>query len=172
MRFAALILALAATLPARAEITSLGPTGFATAHAADVPVPAAAAFDAMTRKVGAWWSSDHTWSGAASNLYIEPRAGGCFCERLAEGGSNEHLRVVHFAPGRLVRMQGGLGPLQGMGLQGTMEWLIEGEGPPARIRWRYTVHGHLADGFADIAGAVDRVLSEQLERLAASLQED
>ena len=29
-----------------------------------------------------WWSSDHTWSRDAANLYLDAQASVCFCEKL------------------------------------------------------------------------------------------
>ena len=56
-------------------------------------------------------------------LEEELKAGGCLCEKIpAEGGSVEHLRIVFARPGRLLRAQGGLGPLQGEAVVGTLTW--------------------------------------------------
>ncbi len=56
--------------------------------------------------------------GSAANLSLEARAGGCWCERLADGGSVEHLRVLLVSPGRMLRMRGALGPFQGLAVDG------------------------------------------------------
>ena len=43
---------------------------------------------------------------------MELHAGGCFCERLKDGGSVQLLQVVYAAPGEGLRLRGALGPLQ------------------------------------------------------------
>ena len=71
--------------------------------------------------VGQWWSSDHTWFGDAANMTIEPKAGGCFCEK-SEGKEVMHMMVSAVFPDQEIRMLGGLGPLQMMALDGAMSW--------------------------------------------------
>ena len=51
----------------------------------------------------------------AKNLSIDARPGGCFCEKLPNGGGVEHARVVYVAPREVLRLSGALGPLQGVG---------------------------------------------------------
>lgn len=165
----ALLLAFAPV--AQAEVTAVGDSGFVVHHGVDVTAEPAAVFQTMVGEVSAWWLSDHTWSGNSANLSIERHAGGCFCEQLPDGGSVEHLRVVHIQPGHLIRLQGGLGPLQEMGLNGAMTWTVSHhpDSGGSRIEWRYTVHGFLPDGFEEISAAVDQVLGLQLASLTARL---
>ena len=68
-------------------------------------------------------AEDHTWWGRASRLSIDARAGGCFCE-IAGKRQAQHMQVVFADPGKLLRMSGGLGPLQGMGLSGVLASVI------------------------------------------------
>ncbi len=43
--------------------------------------------------------------------------GGCFCELIPDGaGEIEHMRVIYTRPGVTLRLQGGLGPLQEVGV--------------------------------------------------------
>lgn len=72
-------------------------------------------YRALTEEVHAWWDAANSYSGDAANFYLEPRALGCFCEKLPGGGSIAHMQVVYVEPGAVLRMLGGLGPLQGMG---------------------------------------------------------
>lgn len=157
---------------ARAELRDAGPGGFTTYHVADFAVPPAELYRVLVDEVSQWWDSDHSWSGDAANLYIEARPGGCFCERLPDGGWVEHLRIVYLAPGREIRLQGALGPLQQMGLQGAMVWLIEATETGSRLNWSYIVHGYQEDGFKGLAPAVDFVNGLQVSRLAARIGSD
>ena len=81
---------------------------------------AAAAYDRFVA-VDEWWVESHTWYGSRENLRIDARAGGCFCEI---SGDNQvlHMLVTYVQPGVELKMTGGLGPLQMMGLHGGMSW--------------------------------------------------
>ena len=109
----------------------------------------------------------HSYSGSGANLSLEPRAGGCFCETLPEGGSVEHLRVTMVQPNRLLRLSGALGPLGSEGLAGALTWQLEAAEGGTRLTQTYVVGGNMRFERATIAPAVDGVLREQLERLAA-----
>ena len=76
-----------------------------------------------------------------------------------------HLVVVFAEPGRLLRMAGGLGPLQGMAVAGSLTWLISQAGSATRIELTYTVGGYSPDGLADLAGPVDSVQHDLVARL-------
>lgn len=165
------LLALLMAFPlARAEVSGLGSGGFTTSHSLEVAASPADSWQALVDVAG-WWNGDHSWSGQAENLYLDARAGGCFCERLPNGGWVEHLRIVYLAPGRELRLQGALGPLMQLGVQGTMTWSVEAtEEGGSRLSFTYVVHGHLTEGFDGIAPAVDGVIGEQLGRLGARLE--
>ena len=66
--------------------------------------------------------------------------------------------------------EGALGPLQPMGLQGTMTWQFEPSASGSVVTWRYMVHGHLPGGFEALAPSVGGVIEAQLNRLGAYLQ--
>lgn len=120
---------------------------------------------AATVDVAKWWGSDHTYSGSAANLHLDARAGGCWCEKLA-GGGVEHMRVVLAWPGKLLRLSGGLGPLQAGALNGTLTFEFKSGAEGRGIGVTYLVAGHLADaGLEKVAPGVDHVLAEQLARL-------
>jgi hypothetical protein len=116
-------------------------------------------------RVSGWWDPAHTWSGSAGNLRIEPRAGGCFCEKLPNGGSVEHARVVFAQPAKLLRLDGGLGPLQEMPVKGVLTYALAPDGPGTRITMTYHVAGALALESAKLAPLVDQVMQGQLDRL-------
>jgi len=101
-----LVLSLAVAGPASAEVKSATPTGFEIVTMATISAPADRVYAALG-EVGRWWSPSHTFSRS-----MELHAGGCFCERLKDGGSVQHLQVVYAAPGQGLRLRGSLGPLQ------------------------------------------------------------
>ena len=141
------------------------PSGFLVNLDVKVNAPVAKVYDALVGEVGSWWNPEHTYSHDAKNLSIDPRPGGCFCEKLPNGGGVEHLRVVYVAPRQLLRLSGGLGPLQGSGVAGSMTWKLTGDLDQTRIQLSYSVGGFIVGGFDKIAPAVESMLNEQLNRL-------
>ena len=150
---------------ARAEVVDSEAGGFTVSSVLGVDAPADDVFRAATRQVGTWWHPDHTFSGDAGNLRIEARANGCFCEKLDNGGEVRHLTVVNVEPGRMLRMTGGLGPLQGLAVTGTLTLAFSEEDGRTQVALTYAVAGYRPGGLAEWAAAVDGVLSDQLARL-------
>ena len=157
-------LLMSAGTPARSA-SQVTPNGFLVKLEASVSAPAAKVYDALVGQVGSWWNSEHTYSHDAKNLSIDPRPGGCFCEKLPNGGGVEHLRVVYVAPREVLRLSGGLGPLQASGVAGSMTWKLTGDGDHTRVQLSYSVGGFIVGGFDKIAPAVESMLNEQLNRL-------
>jgi len=117
--------------------------------------------------VGSWWSPQHTYSGHSSNLTLTLRPGGCWCEKLDNGGFVRHLEVVLVIPERTLRLTGGLGPLQGIGATGALTFTLRSTSPTATtVIAEYSVVGYSREGLSSIAAAVDEVLGEQLQRFA------
>jgi uncharacterized protein YndB with AHSA1/START domain len=163
-----LLTALLVPAAARAEVQNLSEGGFVSRHQAEVAATPAAVYRTLTERIDEWWEGAHSWSGDAANLYFEARVGGCFCERLENGGGAEHLRVVLLWPNRQVRLEGALGPLGPMGLAGTMNWVLEETGSGGtRFTWTYVVRGHMAGDYAALADAVDAVNGTQFNNLVA-----
>lgn len=165
--------------PALAEVTASSDSGFVVERSVVVPVSAVASWRVLLQP-GTWWQNAHTWSGNAANMSIEARAGGCFCEVLprtkgaspATRGVAEHMRVIHAAPQRMLRMSGALGPLQAEAAQGTMTITltpVAGGAVGTTIRMVYVVGGYMRLKPQQIAPAVDGVLGAQLAGLAARL---
>jgi hypothetical protein len=158
----ALALLPAASTQSAPQVT---PTGFLVKLEANINAPAAKVYDVLVGQVGSWWNPEHTYSHDAKNLSIDPRPGGCFCEKLPNGGGIEHLRVVYVAPREVLRLSGGLGPLQASGLAGSMTWKLTGGAENTRVALSYCVGGFIDGGFENIASAVEGMLNEQLNRL-------
>jgi uncharacterized protein YndB with AHSA1/START domain len=150
--------------PARAELASSGPSGFLTRSTVTVKGTPAAAY-ARFLDIGSWWNPAHSYSQDGKRMTLKAEPGGCFCESLKDGGFVEHLRVVFVAPGKLLRLQGGLGPLQPMGATGTLTIQFEAAGPDTKVTLSYAVTAFLPDNQPkEIGTAVDGVLLEQLQR--------
>lgn len=165
-RFAIAVVALAlATGGGQAKVAAVGPTGFVVEHSAEVKGSAKAAYDAFV-KVGSWWGANHSFSGDSKNLSIHTKPGGCWCEKLPNGGFVKHMDVVHAAPGSMLVFSGGLGPLQFMGVAGSMTVSFANANGVTTVKLRYDVGGRDEKNFEDISKAVDGVLAEQFARYA------
>ena len=161
---------LAALAPAPAAVIDATANGFTIENTVDVPADAMTAWKALVDDVGAWWPRDHTWWGEASELTIEPRAGGCFCERNGVQQA-QHLQVTFVDPGKLLRLMGGLGPLQGMGLHGVLEFrFAPGANGGTAITLFYRAGGYTPDDLESFAAIVDQVQAQQLGGLADHLR--
>ncbi|HEY2681854.1 MAG TPA: SRPBCC domain-containing protein, partial [Candidatus Udaeobacter sp.] len=141
------------------------PNGFLVKFDVSITAPPANVYQALVGQIGSWWNSEHTYSHDAKNLSIDARPGGCFCEKLPNGGGVEHLHVVYVAPPQVVRFSGALGPLQASGIAGSMTWKVTGGPDTTRIEVSYSVGGFIQGGFEKIAPAVEAMLNEQFNRL-------
>jgi uncharacterized protein YndB with AHSA1/START domain len=154
---------------ARGEIKDATADGFTLENSVEVAADAAAAWKALVEDVGEWWPRDHTWWGESGEMTIQAEAGGCFCERHGQQQAR-HLEVVFVDPGKLLRMSGGLGPLQGMGIDGVLEFrLAPSESGGTRITLFYRAGGYTPDDLSAFAPVVDQVQALQLGGLAAHL---
>lgn len=164
-----LLLATAFALPAHAEVKDATPSGFTVENSVVIEATPARVWQAMTADIDHWWPKDHSWWGKAATLSIDARAGGCFCERAGPQQA-QHLQVVFVDPEKTLRMTGGLGPMQGMGLHGVAEWTLQAEGLSTRVSWRYRAGGYSPDDLSALAPVVDKVQAQQLDGLARWLQ--
>jgi hypothetical protein len=181
MRLPLLLLALlplAFAVSAQAEVTAVSEAGFVIRLEAETPASKDDAWRALIVP-GKWWSPQHTYSGDAANMYLDAQATGCFCEKLPRPagepadqrmGSVEHMHVVYADPPQgVLRMKGGLGPLQGESVNGTLTIVVRPTPQGSKITWEYVVGGFMRMKNEDLAPAIDKVLGEQLGRLAAHL---
>jgi len=157
---------LVAAAPASGEVISATQNGFDVRQTVTVPASPTQAF-AEFAHIGSWWSSQHSFSGNAANLTLDLQPGGCFCERLPAGGGVQHMHVSYLEPAKRVVLTGSLGPLLFLATTGVMDVQFAPGAKATQVTMEYRVSG-LFDGGADkMAPAVDRVLSEQLQRYAA-----
>lgn len=165
------ILAVGALVPAgaRAEVIDRGPQGFTLRTVVEIAAPPERVYRTLV-DVGSWWDKEHTYSGEAKNLSIDARPGGCFCERLTNGGGVEHGRVVNVMPGTLLRMSAALGPLQELGAAGSLSFQFAASARGTTLTMTYSVGGYVPGGFEKLAPLVDAVMSGQVERLKQHLE--
>jgi uncharacterized protein YndB with AHSA1/START domain len=156
--------------PLRSEVIESTAIGFVVRNTAVINAPPASVYAALTDGVGGWWDPAHTFSHDARNLSVDAKPGGCFCERLPDGGGVQHMSVLYASPGKLLRLTGAIGPLQEAALTGTMTWNLLPAGAGTTVELTYTVGGFRAGGFRDIPAVVDAVLRGQLARLKAFVE--
>jgi hypothetical protein len=152
------------------EVLDAAPGGFTIRHKTQISAGRIDVYNAAIHKVGTWWNDDHTLSGDAGNMYIEPRTQGCFCETLGETGGVVHLTVTFVNPGVILRLSGGLGPLGLMGVNGNMTWEFDDSEQGTIVTLNYAVGGYLAGGLDSVAAAVDGVLIEQMTSLKSFVE--
>lgn len=152
-----------AAAPASAETAAVSDTGFTITVQREISLPPARVFQALAH-VDRWWNAEHTWSGKAANLSLRLEAGACFCERWA-GGTVEHGRVIAAMHDRLLRLQAPLGPLQSMPVSAVLNFETREQQGHTMLRVTYAI-ADAAGGLAELAPAVDKVITEQVDRLA------
>ncbi len=153
----------AATSSARAEIKLAAPDSFVVAFTQTIAVPPAKAFAAIPN-VAQWWESAHTYTGSAANMTIEPRAGGCFCERKGDD-SVRHGTVITVWHDELFRIEGAFGPLQSMAVTGILSVELKPDGAGTSVTMTYRVNGASSSALDKLAPAVDGMLGVQFRRL-------
>lgn len=155
--------------PAAADVPIVGPNGFVSQHFIDVAVPPDQAYRTFGN-VAQWWNPEHTYSGDAKRLRMKLRAGGCFCERLAGGGTVEHMRVAYADPGKRIILNGPLGPLLYQAVVGVMDVRFAKVQRGTMISLEYRVAGFAMNNGDKLAPLVDKVLAEQVRRFDAALR--
>jgi hypothetical protein len=163
MRALILATSILVATPASAEVLSSNEHGFEIQHSVNLVVPQAEAF-ASFGEVGRWWNKEHTYSGDAARMTLQLRPGGCFCERLENGGGIEHMRLTYIQPGERIVLTGGLGPLLYEATSGVMDVKVEKIAGGSRVTMNYRAAGFAKGGAAAIAPVVDQVLGEQMKR--------
>ena len=154
-----------------AKVISSNTNGFTIQIERSVNVDAITAYEKFLN-IGSWWNPEHTYFGDSRNLSIIPAAGGCFCEIDGEK-QVLHMTVSYVEPNKEIRMLGGLGPLQMMGVYGGMSWKFENHGAnQTKIIHRYQVSGSIEGGMSKLADIVDRVQQTQINSLVAKLQDN
>jgi hypothetical protein len=169
----------AISVSANAEVKNPSDMGFVSSHSAEV---LAKPEDVWKRLIApkTWWNAAHSWSGKVEGFSIDAKAGGCFCELIQEKGADgatktrgsvEHMRVIYADPGKVLRMQGALGPLQSEAVLGTLTVAMVPleDGVGTKVSFNYSVGGYSRFPMTKMSTAVDGVLAEQFASLIKPL---
>jgi uncharacterized protein YndB with AHSA1/START domain len=170
MRFLVLglaMLTMAAVAPvARADVVSASPSAFVIHAQRTVSAPPDRVWNGLVQ-VGRWWNPEHSYSRDARSLSLDPRAGGCWCERW-RGGSVEHGRVIlvmNQEGVRTLRISAPLGPLQAMAVNAILTFTVTPDTAGAKIDMTYRVSGDPSLSLDQVGPGVNVVIMEQYERL-------
>ncbi|QLQ12729.1 MAG: hypothetical protein HZY74_04745 [Brevundimonas sp.] len=166
--FRALCLGIAAALAlaasAQAEVVERSANRFVLRYQA--PVDATAHDLRMgLQALPVWWDSAHTYSGDAANLSLDLSAGGCWCERLANGTDFDHARTVQVdEDGALFAAP--FGPLRGRTERADLavSWPLVGE--YRQLTWDFVIEG---EGIGAMADVVDGVMGAGFARFVTHM---
>jgi hypothetical protein len=154
---------------AQAEVKSAAEGRLVLENVVVVEASADKVYAALGR-IGDWWDGEHSYSGKASNMTIKLEAGACFCEAIPGGGSIKHGEVVLAWPGKFLRLEAPLGPLQDLGVATALTYTLEpaGEGR-TKVTQSYKASGLDA---ATLKGAplFDMVIGGSLKRFKSYVE--
>ena len=149
--------------PAAGEVVSSSSNGLHVRETVQIVVPTDRAYAAFAR-LPEWWNKEHTYSGDSANLNLALMPGGCFCEKLKDGGGVEHMRIAFIDPGKRVVLTGSLGPLLYQATSGVMDIQFERIAGGAKVTMDYRAAGFAEGGAEKLAPLVDSVLADQMGR--------
>lgn len=165
-----LALGLGVTLSGAAEVVTAKPDHFTLKLEAETPLSVEETW-ARLIEPSEWWLSDHTYSGDAGNLWLDPQAGGLWREDW-DDGSVWHGTILQAQPEQTLVLSAPFGPLQGLAV--TSIWTISLSPSAAggtQITFDHVTNGTSASNLDALAPAVDFVKSEALKSLARPLDE-
>jgi uncharacterized protein YndB with AHSA1/START domain len=148
-----------------AEVRFAAPDAFLIEQRYVIQAPADTVWESLVHPER-WWPADHTWSGKHENLRLEATIGGCFCE-LWDGNAVEHGRVVLLMPGRMLRLDAALGPLQELAVSGVITVTLQEKDGATTVTITHRVSGDSSQKLDALAPIVDQVNAQQFGSLAA-----
>ncbi|HEY2033801.1 MAG TPA: SRPBCC domain-containing protein [Rhizomicrobium sp.] len=161
--FAALLL-IAGVLSARAAVVESTANGFAVEEKSPIAASPANVYAALIHPEK-WWNSEHTFSGSATNLSLDAKAGGCLCEILPGGGSVAHLTVVMVMPDKAIVFRGAMGPFQGQGVDGALAFTLAAKDGGTDLVLDNNVGGFIKGGMGTWPQAADGMLADLVAHL-------
>jgi len=154
------------SLPANTDVVAASSGHYILRHEAVSSLAPDALWNRLVHPAS-WWSPVHSYSGDAANLSLDPRAGGLWKEEW-DGGSVAHGTVLYVKPGEQLRLAAPFGPLQSMAVNVVWTITITPEGTGSKVVFDEVANGSAASKLDKIAGAVDGVKGEAINRLVAA----
>ena len=165
MAYAAFLLAIPVGQDAAAEILESSDTHYVLRHEAQSSLSPESLWKRLIVP-GSWWHPDHTYSGHAANMQLDPQAGGLWREDWADR-SVWHGTVLYVEPGRVLRLEAPFGPLQALGAHTVWTITIAAEGDGSLVVFDEVSSGPPSADLDETAKAVDFVKDEAIRRLVA-----
>jgi hypothetical protein len=150
---------------ANAEVIAASSDHYTLRHEAVSALAPAALWNRLVHPE-TWWSPAHSYSGDAANLSLDLSAGGLWQEEW-DGGSVTHGTVIYVNPGEQLRLEAPFGPLQSMAVNVVWTITVLPDGTGSRVIFDEVANGSDASNLDKIAGAVDGVKAEAMQRLVA-----
>lgn len=150
--------------PLMGEVTQSAPDGFQIKISMSTPLDPSRTYRAFVEDFSKWWDASHSYSGKAANLSLDLDRN-CMLETLGDGGFVRHMEISYCEKDKAVRLLGGMGPLQEMGIHGAMTFSFEQMDEATVISLTYNVTGASFQKLDQVAEPVDGVLTQQMERL-------
>jgi uncharacterized protein YndB with AHSA1/START domain len=148
-----------------AAVLDTQPNGFAIEETAHIAAAPDAVYAALIHPEK-WWNSSHSFSQDRANLSLDPKAGGCFCERLPGGGSVQHLVVVDADSAHTVlRLRGAMGPFLGMGVDGALSFSLKADKDGTALVLDNNVGGYIKGGFGQWPAMADGMMTDLVAHL-------
>ena len=149
-----------------AEISAKAADGFVAMGKESVGLPPGEAYKVFVEQFSEWYDVEHTYTGKKQNLALDLKRA-CLLERLPQDGFVRHMEVVFHQPGKVLRLSGGLGPLQAMGVSGMLTFEFKPTEKGCMVSFTYFVSGAKHLKLDQVAGPVDQVLNSQIARFSA-----
>lgn len=166
MRCSGLLVLLMMCLPVRAEIINASADHYTLRQEAASALSPQQLWQRLIDPKS-WWHPDHTYSGSAEHLSLDPVAGGVWAERW-DGNSVIHGTVVNVVAGSMLRLDAPFGPLQSQAVHAVWTITIEARETGSKVMFDEVATGSSASDLAELAKAVDYVKTEALSRLVMS----
>lgn len=148
-----------------AEIVSSSDTHFVLRHEASTSLSRERLWQRLVKPAD-WWHPDHTYSGDARHLSLDPTAGGLWREDWL-GGSVLHGEVRYVKKGETLRLEAPFGPLQGLGAYVIWTISISDSDSGSTVTFDEVAMAPPGSDMAEMAKAVDYVKNEAIHRLTS-----
>ena len=122
-------------------------------------------FRIFVEDFGKWWDPSHSYSRNPASMSLDLKRMAMF-EKLPNNGFVRHMEIVFYQPDKMLRLSGGLGPLQPKGVSGALTFEFQKTDQGCEVLVSYNVSGSSLQALDKIAKPVDAVLSRQLKRFA------
>lgn len=159
------LIAVACLLAGRsfADVTQSYEDGFVITIVRTTTLSPDKAYSRFVDDFASWYDASHSYTEDAKNLSLDLEKQ-CMLEKLPDGGFVRHMEIAIHQPGVMLRLTGGLGPLQRRGVSGALTVNFRKVDEKTEVAMSYYVCGAKFLQLPMIAEPVDQVLTGQMDR--------